>query len=125
MNIISTSAGSDEAAGMLAMFPSTGSNIINYTIKLKDVEEREKSVWEIAEQLRKELTDFPEIVNYNIDTGGGMSIGGNTVDVEIYGYDLESNHHALANELSEKIETIEGARDVNISREEAKPELTG
>ena len=122
VDIVSTSAGSDEAGGMLAIFRSTGSNIINYTIKLKDIGEREKSVWEVAEQLRNDLSVFPEITNYNITTGGGMSMAGNTVDVDIYGYNLDETTQ-LASELADKIKTIEGARDVEISREAAKPEL--
>jgi HAE1 family hydrophobic/amphiphilic exporter-1 len=48
--------------------------------------------------------------------------GGNTVDVEIYGYDFETTN-LLAAELSDKIKNIEGARDVQISRDELKPEL--
>lgn len=122
VDIVSTSAGSDEAGGMLAIFRSTGSNIINYTIKLKDIGEREKSVWEVAEQLRNDLSVFPEITNYNITTGGGMTMAGNTVDVDIYGYNLDETTQ-LASELADKIKTIEGARDVEISRESAKPGL--
>ncbi len=122
VDIVSTSAGTDEAGGMLAIFMSTGSNIINYTIKLKDIGEREKSVWDVAEQLRNDLAVFPEITNYEITTGGGMAMAGNTVDVDIFGYNLDETTN-LASELADKIKTIEGARDVEISREEAKPEL--
>lgn len=122
IELTSTSAGIDEEGGMLALFQSTGSNIINYTIKLKDINKREKTVWEIAEELRIELSVFPEITNYNVTTGGGMTMGGTTVDVMLYGYDLEKTTK-LANELAVKIGTVEGARDIKISREKAKPEL--
>ncbi len=122
VDLISTSAGSDENAGFIALFNSTGSNIINYTVGLVPLEEREKSVWEVVEELRTELAKYPEIVNYNIQTGGGMMAGGNTVGVEIYGYNIEKTT-LLANELADKIKLIEGARDVQISREKSKPEL--
>ncbi len=122
VDLVSASAGSDEKAGMLAIFQSTGSNIINYTVKLKDIEERDITIWEFAEKIRNELAVFPEVINYNITTGGGMSMAGNTVDVSIYGYNLDKTT-ALANELAGKIEEIEGARDIEISREEARPEL--
>ncbi|MBN2166974.1 MAG: efflux RND transporter permease subunit [Marinilabiliaceae bacterium] len=119
--IISTSAGADENGGMMSMFRASGSNIINYVIKLKDVEDRERSVWDIAESIRSELAVFPEIVNFNIETSNsGMT--SNTVDVEIFGYDIDKTTY-LANELSDKIKQIEGARNVEISREESKPEL--
>ena len=46
----------------------------------------------------------------------------NTVDVEIYGYDIDKTT-ILANNLSEKIKNINGARDIEINREKEKPEL--
>jgi HAE1 family hydrophobic/amphiphilic exporter-1 len=118
----SASAGSEENAGIAAIFMSTGSNIINYSLSLTDASERERSVWDVAEALRQDLSQIPEIKTFNVtmDDGGGM--GGNNVDVEIYGYDLEKTT-LLANKISEKVKTIEGARDVTISREEAKPQL--
>jgi len=122
VELISTSAGNDSEGGLMAMFMSTGSNIINFTVRLKDSDEREKSIWEIAEDFRQELDVFPEITNYNISTGGGMGMGGNTVDVEVYGYNIEKTT-LLANELAKKMENIQGARDIKISREKAKPEL--
>ena len=124
VRIISTSAGSDEdASGFIALFGSQGSNIINYMIGLVDVEERERTVWEVAEEMRTELETYPEIVNFNVNTGGmGGGMSGNTVDVEIYGYDLEKTTR-LAHEVADVVEEIPGARNVQISREEAKPEL--
>ena len=122
IELVSTSAGSDEQGGIAAMFQSTGSNIINFTLSLKDLDQREKSVWEIAENLRQELVKFPEITNFNVTTGGGMSMAGNTVDVDIFGYNIEQTT-LLANKLAGRIENIEGARDIQISREKARPEL--
>ncbi len=121
VELISTSAGSDEEGGFISIFMSTGSNIINYTLKLEDLDQRSKSVWDLAEDIRKELSVFPEIVNYDISTSDG-SMGSNTVDVEIYGYDINKTT-LLANELAEKMEGIKGARNVQISREKEKPEL--
>ena len=125
VELISTSAGSDDEGRLISMFESTGSNIINYTIRLVDVDERERTVWEIAEEIRNELSGMPEIVNYDVTTGGtigGTMMGENTVDVEIYGYDIDQTT-ILANQISDKIKTIKGARDIQISREKEKPEL--
>ncbi len=121
VDLISTSAGSDEDAGMISIFRSTGSNIINYTIKLVPLEQRKRSVWEVAEEIRKDLEPFPEIVTSNITTGSAF-MGSTTVDVSIYGHDINQTT-LLANKLAEKIKKVEGARDVKISREKAKPEL--
>lgn len=119
--IVSTSAGNDENSGFISMFQSTGTNIINYTMRLKDMEDRERSVWEVAEKIRLKLMEFPEIANLNINTSGN-AFASNTVDVSIYGHDLDQTT-LLAKEISKKIENVEGARNVNISREKAKPEL--
>lgn len=121
VDLISTSAGSDDEAGLFAMMQSSGSNIINYTIRLIDLEERERSVWDIAEEMRLHLNTYPEIVRYRVTTGGQMMMS-STVDVEIYGFDIDQTT-LLANEIADKIKLVEGARDVEISREKAKPEL--
>lgn len=120
--IISTSAGADEDGGLMAMFRSTGTNIINYTIRLTDLEDRKRTVWEVAEDIRQHLAKFPEITDYNVTYGSSAMAGGNTVDIEIYGYDLEKTTQ-LANTFAKQMKNIPGARDVKISREKAKPEL--
>jgi HAE1 family hydrophobic/amphiphilic exporter-1 len=120
--LISTSSGSDEDAGLMAMFRSTGSNIINFTVSLTSLSEREKTVWEIAEEIRIELDDLPEIVTSNITTGGGNAFGGTGVDVTVYGFDIDQTT-LIANQVAEVVAKLEGARDIKISREKAKPEL--
>ena len=83
-NLVSTSSGSDDNAGFTALFQNSGSNIINITLALVKVSERERDVFEIADQLRTFLASIPEIVKYNVSTGdGGMGGSTNTVDVEI------------------------------------------
>jgi HAE1 family hydrophobic/amphiphilic exporter-1 len=121
VQLISTSAGSDEEGGFMAIFNSTGENIINYTVRLTNAEDRERSVWEIVESFRNELNKYPEIVSAEINTGGN-GMGESSVDVEIYGYNIDQTTK-VANELAKEIEKIPGARNVNISREKAKPEL--
>lgn len=48
--------------------------------------------------------------------------GGNTVDIEIYGYDITQTN-LLAEQLAEKVKKIQGATNVDISRDKSKPEL--
>ena len=122
-DLVSTSSGSDDNAGFAALFMKSGSNIINITIALVKASERERSVFEIADEFRTYLATFPEIVKFSVTTGdAGMSMSSNTVDVEIYGYDFTQTT-ALANEVAERLKKIKGARDVTISREKSKPEL--
>lgn len=122
VELISSSAGSDEAGGITAIFQSSGSNIVNINVSLTSADEREITVWDIAEQIRLELQQIPEIIKYNVIAGSGMEMSTNTVDVEIYGYDIEKTT-LLANQIADILETIPGARDIEISREKSKPEL--
>ncbi|MFC2120930.1 efflux RND transporter permease subunit [Bacteroidota bacterium] len=123
VDLISSSYGTDDQGGMLSIFTETGSHVINLTLGLKKIEEREKDIWTIAEEFRSDIDEIAEVINYSILTQPNMGFGGdNSVSVDIYGYDFDQTT-ALANELSDKIKNIPGARDVKISRKKEKPEL--
>jgi len=123
LNAVTT--GNDDRGRISSIFQSSGSNIINYSINLTSPEDRDRSVWDIAEVLRSYLGTVPEIVNYTVSTEGRMGgmVGEQNVEVAIYGYDLEATT-LYARELQSRIEKISGAREVKISREKFKPELT-
>ena len=123
IKLISRSNGSDASAGLQALFQTTGSNIINYSLKLVKPGERDRSVFDIAEVIREYLGTLPELVEYSVSTSNNMSMGGdNNVEVGVYGYDLDATT-AFAKQIQEKVEQIPGAREVQISRDEFKPEL--
>ena len=124
IELINTSAGSNDDATIAALFSSTMNNKISMTVRLPKKWERDKSVWEIAEILRQEMARYPEIVEYQCQVasngpGGG---GGNTVDVEIYGYDFDKTSQ-LAEQTRRLCMALPGARDVNISREDDRPDI--
>jgi HAE1 family hydrophobic/amphiphilic exporter-1 len=123
VNIISTSTGADDQGGFASIFMAGGTHTIQYSLRLVPIEERKKSVFEIAEEIRTELSKFPEIIDFTVSTTDNMgSFGGSTVGVEVYGYDLAETNQ-VAEELASKIRKIEGAKDVTISRDKSKPEL--
>lgn len=121
--LTSVSAGSDDEGSMFSLFSTTGSNIINLMMRLEDRDKRDRSVFEIAADLRSQLTQIPEIITSTVSTAS-QSFGGssNTVDVEIYGYDFDETNK-LAEDIRQKISKIKGATDVVISRKKDKPEL--
>jgi HAE1 family hydrophobic/amphiphilic exporter-1 len=121
VDLISSSTGADDAGGFTSMFTQSGSNIINLQMSLVPIAERERTVWEITDDLRNQLDKFPEIIDYNFNSGA-MFMGGNTVDVEIYGYDFDRTS-TLAQEIEKAVSSIPGATDVQISRSKEKPEL--
>ncbi len=123
VQLISTSAGSNDDAGMGALFSSTMNNTISMTVRCSKKYERERSIFDIAEVVRQELKTYPEVTDFNVSTSGGGGGASNTVDVEIYGYDFDKT-----SELAEEIKSIcnheiEGARDATISRDDERPEI--
>ena len=124
IELINTSAGSNDEATFSALFSSTMNNKISMIVRLPKKWERDKTVWEIAEILRQEMARYPEIVEYQCQVasngpGGG---GGNTVNVEIYGYDFDKTSQ-LADQTRRLCMALPGARDVNISREDDRPDI--
>jgi HAE1 family hydrophobic/amphiphilic exporter-1 len=123
VHIISTSTGADDQGGFASIFMASGTHSISYSLSLVPIEERSKSVFDLAEEMRADLSKMSEIVNYKVSTSENMgSFGGNAVDVEVYGYDIAETN-IVAEELAGKIRGIAGAKDVTISRAKSKPEL--
>jgi HAE1 family hydrophobic/amphiphilic exporter-1 len=123
IDLISTSSGSDDQGGWASIFNAGGTHTIQYSFRLIPIEKRDKTVWEIVEEMRKDFAVFPEIIDFKLSTSDNMgSFGGSTVDVEIYGYDIAATN-LVAQELAEKIKKFPAAKDVSISRDKSKPEL--
>jgi len=123
IQLINTSAGSNDDATIAAMFSSTMNNKISMTVRLPKKWEREQDIWTIAEILRQELARYPEIIEYQCTVASNM--GGNnsnTVDLEIYGYDFDKTSQ-LAQQARFLSSQLPGARDVNISREDDRPDI--
>lgn len=121
---ISTSAGSSDESSISALFSNTTNYKITMTVVCNKKSQRNRGIMEIAEVLRNEMARYPEIINYRCEQSSMMGGGsGNTVNVEIYGYDFDQTY-LLAAELRDKINAdCEGARNVYITRDEDRPEL--
>ena len=121
---ISTSAGSSDDSGLSSLFSSTSNYKISMTVVCNKKTERERSIEEIAEILRNEMAQYPEIVNAFCTASGGMGGGGgSTVNVEVYGYDFDETS-LFAEEIKTAISNnIKGARNITISRDKDRPEL--
>ena len=124
IELINTSAGSNDDATIAALFSSTMNNKISMNVRLPKKWERDKTIWEIAEILRQEMARYPEIVEYQckVASNGPGGGDGNTVNVEIYGYDFDKTSQ-LADQTRRLCMALPGARDVNISREDDRPDI--
>ena len=121
---ISTSTGSNDESSIGALFSSTTNYKISMTVVCNKKRERQRSIEEIAEVIRQELAQYPEIVEYQCMVSGGMGMGGgSTVDVEIYGYDFDETSVYAAEIRQAILDNVTGARNVRISRDKDRPEL--
>ena len=122
ITLINLSYGSEEEASFASMMNSTGNNILNMRLRTVNIKDRKRSVFEIADQVRGILKQFPDILQYTVTTSSGGSMGGNTVDVEIMGHDFNTTTN-LAHQIATEARSIPGAEDIKISRDEDKSEL--
>lgn len=119
MEVMTAGAGTNPASFGAA---SSGPNVIDVTARLTSVSERDRSVFEIADELRKQLNDVPEVIDFSVETqGGGQQQF--PIAIDIVGNDL-TRIKQIADTLASKLRSIEGTRDVDLSVEEERPELT-
>ena len=122
---IATTAGTNDASGVSAIFNNTTNSTISMTVVCVKKNQRKRSIFEIAEVLREEIAKYPEIVRYQcvVSSGFGGGGGASTVNVEVYGYDFDATN-IVAAEVSETIRAkVTGARDIKIGRDKDRPEL--
>lgn len=124
VKVLSYTAGPASSDNTFASLSDNGSHIVSMNIALTDPGDRERTITEIADEMRKDLRQFPEFKKAQVNVGGGRSsgMGGqNTVDFEIYGYDFNETD-SVARQLKQVLEGIHGTADVTISRGDYQPE---
>jgi HAE1 family hydrophobic/amphiphilic exporter-1 len=124
VELLNVSTGSDDEGGMFSLFIGSGSNIINVMMRLTHVDERERTVWDIADEMRDIVKAFPEVVTFNISTtGAGMGMGGESnVAIEIFGYDFNTTNR-IAEEFRQRLSNMPETKNIVVSRKNDKPEL--
>ena len=122
IELINTTAGSNDEATIAALFSSTMNNKISMTVRVPKKWQRDQTIWQIAEVLRQEMATYPEIIEYQCSTSGFGGMGNNSVDIEIYGYDFDKTSQ-IAEQTKYLCSQIEGARDIKISREDDRPDI--
>lgn len=114
----------DENNIFAAVMDEGGPNIISFSMSCNKMTERKRDIYAISEGIRRDLDNFPEIDKYKVSPGGdnsAMGSGASTLDVEIYGYDLEATD-LLAQLLKDTLSNVEGYRDLIISRQDYRAE---
>ncbi|NOZ64439.1 MAG: efflux RND transporter permease subunit [Caldiserica bacterium] len=103
-----------------------GSNIGMLILDLVPKKERKRSSEEVANALRKKLSQIPGIEELTFETADPLEtliLGGEKpVTVKIFGYDLEKTNLA-AEKVKQMLKSIGGVTDIEISRKKGKPEI--
>ncbi len=119
---VQATAGASSSDNLFSAMSDNGSYIVTYRLKLPTADKRERSVFEISDLLREDLSKIPEIREYSVTTGGGGP-GGNSspIEVKVFGHNIELAN-AVALDLKEKLTKLPETRDVKLSREDLRPE---
>lgn len=102
----------------------SGDGYISFRCKFKDIAERKRTIFDMANIMRERLDSYPEIHKYSVTEGGqsGSMGGSSTVEVQIFGYDMDVTT-SLANQFKARMEKVDGLKDVSISRKDYTPQL--
>ena len=120
---IGMSEGMADTDNTWASMQENGTHYISMNIRLSKKTERERSMTEICDLMRKALDEYTEIRTYEVIESGqkGGAGGQQSVDIELYGYDLDTTDRVAA-EIKEKMLGVDGCTEVVISRDEYTPE---
>ena len=121
IKICSYTFGQADSDNAFASMQTNGSNIISMNINLGSMENRERSASEIADIIRADLKEYPEIHKGTVTEGMGGMGGAASVAVEIYGYDFQTTDR-VANELRSKMAADSAFAQVTLSRDQYTPE---
>ncbi len=101
-----------------------GTHAMSFNINIGSIEDRDRTVFEICDLMRKDLAEYPQIRTFQVVAGGqqGGMTGEASVEVELYGYDFNDTDKA-ALMVERGFRSIPGVNQVIISRDEYTPEF--
>ena len=120
---IGMSEGMADTDNTWASMQENGTHYISMNIRLSKKTERERTMTEICDLMRKDLNQYAEIRTFEVIESGqkGGAGGQQSVDIELYGYNLDTTDR-IAAEIKERMLGVEGCTEVTISRDEYTPE---
>ncbi len=125
IKVSSYTVGPASSDNTFASLSDNGPHIISMNIRLVDPKQRNKSIRQIADEMRQDLdANYPDFKKVQVNVGGGRNsgMGGQSiVDFEIYGYDFAETD-SVAQDLKQILSGIEGCADITISRSDYQPE---
>ncbi|MBQ0077618.1 MAG: efflux RND transporter permease subunit [Bacteroidales bacterium] len=121
MQVCNVTYGQADSDNAFASMQNNGTHVISINMNVGSITERERSISEIATQVRGILRNYPELRRALV-TEGGMGMGGaSVVKVEIYGYDFETTDRVARSVQGVMLQDPTYAQ-VTLSRDEYTPE---
>ena len=112
-----TSAGGDSVMGI------AGSSGGSLTVLLTDLDERDRSVKEISDELRTRVRDIPGVeISVSESSMTMMGMAGGEISVSIKGDDLDTLK-SIGDDFKTIIDRVEGTREVTTSYEDGIPQV--
>jgi HAE1 family hydrophobic/amphiphilic exporter-1 len=120
IQVLSYRFGQADSDNAFASMQQNGTYLISMNINLGSMEDRTRSISELADIVRADLRSFPELNKFNVTEGFGMG-GRASVQLEIYGYDFEETETAARNLRAKMVENPNFIQVV-LSRDQYTPE---
>ncbi len=124
VRLLSASAGAASGNNTWAAMQESGSQVINYRMRLVDLKDRTRSIFLISDLLRKDLAAMPEVKEFTVtpgQQGGGMG-SGSSIDVKVFGYDMNQAND-VATDIMARMKKLSSIRDVHLSRDDMRSEF--
>ena len=104
-----------------------GSHAGTIRLRLVDAKYRDRTADEYGDEITREVSQWPEIVKVFSNSGNFLNRilmgGGANLLIEVYGWDLDETT-AIAERIKRIAQETPGSRDVRVSQDMGKPELS-
>ena len=121
IQVLSYRFGQADTDNAFASMQQNGTYLISMNINVGSMENRTRTLSELADIVRADLRSFPELNKFNVTEGGGGMGGRASVQLEIYGYDFSETEHAARAVRERMMESGLFARAI-LSRDQYTPE---
>ena len=113
--------GQASSSNVMGNLWSNGSYLISMNVNIGSMDTRKRSASEIADIIRRDLKEYPEVKKATVTEGMGGLGGASSIQLEIYGYDFDETDR-IAAELQTKMRENPAFTQVVVSRDDYTPE---
>lgn len=123
IKIVSFDVGAATGDNAWAAMQNNASYLASFRMRLSEAKDRKKSIYDISDEIRHDLSEMPELRRFTVMPGGGNMgmTGGSNMTLNVYGYDLAVTDR-IAAELQRRLKEVKGLRDISISRKDYRME---